>query len=167
MVEDTSAPAHVSIREYTPADRERTVELLRELQDFERDIEARLKPPEQLGGEHLDNLLKKIERCGGAVLIAESHGKTCGYAAYMTHIPNDDEDEIDYTYAYVSILAVTAGMRNMGIGRLLLQHCEAGARAAGASVLRISVLSQNERAAGLYRSFGFSDRVTELEKPLT
>lgn len=142
------------------------MELLWELQGYEREIEPRVKPPEMLSETYFDRHLAEIEQYGGAILIAENDGSPCGYAVYMTHYPNEDEDEIDYTYAYVADLAVTAEVRGKGIGRQLLEACERGAREAGAKVLRISVLSQNQPAIGLYRSFGFSDRVTELEKPL-
>ena len=140
--------------------------MLQELQRHELSIEPRMKPPESLTGTYFDKQLLEIERFGGAILIAENDGIACGYATYMTHCPNEDEEEVEYTYGYVADLAVTAEMRGAGTGRRLLEACEQGARAAGAKVLRISVLSQNERALGLYRSFGFSDRVTELEKPL-
>ena len=166
MAPQSSDGGSVSIRPYVPEDKARLVELLRELQSHERDIEPRMKPPECLGGAYFDNQLSEIERYGGAILIAESDGMACGYATYMTHCQNDDEEEVECTYAYVADLAVTAAMRGTGIGRQLLKACEQGARVAGAKVLRISVLSQNESALGLYRSFGFSDRVTELEKPL-
>ncbi|MEM7427205.1 MAG: GNAT family N-acetyltransferase [Pseudomonadota bacterium] len=161
------APAQqITIRHYVPEDLDRLIELLRELQAHEQVFEPRMKPPEALGADYFDGLLDDMKSQGGAILIAENRSIACGYAVYLTHVPNDDEDEIDYTYAYVSDVAVTAEARGRGVGRMLLDACERGAREAGAQVLRISVLSQNERAIGLYRSFGFSDRVTELEKRL-
>ena len=164
-----NAPSHpeITIRPYRPDDRTRLTELLWELQRYEREIEPRVKPPEMLSDAYFDKHLSDVEQYGGGILIAENGDKPCGYAVYMTHFPNDDDDEIDYTYAYVADLAVTAEVRGRGIGRKLLETCEQAARAAGAEVLRIHVLSQNEPAIGLYRSFGFSDRVTELEKPLS
>ncbi len=166
MAETATSQTQVSIRKFAPNDRERLIELIRELQTYESEIEPRVKPPEELGDEYVDRLLSEIAKHGGAMLIAENAGEVCGYAAYMAQIPNDDEDEIDYTYAYVADVAVTADLRGKGVGRKLLEVCERGSREAGAEVLRISVLSQNAPAIGLYRNFGFSDRVTELEKPL-
>ena len=54
-------------------------------------------------------------------------------------------------------LAVIPARRGQGIGRALLAEAERRARAAGCCRLTLEVQESNERARGLYRSFGFED----------
>ena len=54
-------------------------------------------------------------------------------------------------------LAVAASHRGRGIGRLLLDRVEAEAHELGCCKLTLEVRFDNDRALGLYRSFGFRD----------
>jgi len=54
-------------------------------------------------------------------------------------------------------LAVRPELRGEGIGRKLLEAAEAHAKDTGCCRLTLEVLESNERARGLYRSFGFDD----------
>ncbi len=47
------------------------------------------------------------------------------------------------------------GLRNAGLGQVLLAHAVAESRAAGAGKLRLTVCKSNARAVHLYRKFGF------------
>lgn len=55
-------------------------------------------------------------------------------------------------------LAVTASRQGKGIGRKLLNAVEEKARELGYAKLTLEVLVGNERARGLYRSFGFDEK---------
>ncbi len=90
-----------------------------------------------------------------------------GYAVILTEVSSEDQpDEIDYTYAYIQDLAVSAPARGRGLGSRLLARCEEIAREAGAKWLRVSVLSANDPAVGAYRKAGFGSLLLEMEKPL-
>ena len=54
-------------------------------------------------------------------------------------------------------LAVIPERRGQGIGRALLAEAERRAREAGCCRLTLEVQESNERARGLYQSFGFDD----------
>jgi ribosomal protein S18 acetylase RimI-like enzyme len=54
----------------------------------------------------------------------------------------------------VSQIAVATGERGAGLGRALLVHSLEDLRRAGATVLWLGVMAENERALGLYRSVG-------------
>lgn len=54
-------------------------------------------------------------------------------------------------------LAVVPDCRGEGIGRALLGEVEARARGRGCCRMSLEVQEDNERAFGLYRSFGFRD----------
>ena len=125
-----------------------------------------MKPEADIGLGYIDWLQDQIGKHGGEILIADEAGQAVGYAAVVTHMPSEDEDEIAYEYAFVRDIAVSASHRGKGIGRCLLAECEQRARNAGAERLRITVLSRNEGPRALYTNFGFAERITEMEKPL-
>jgi len=54
-------------------------------------------------------------------------------------------------------LAVLSECRGKGVGRALLAAAEERARRQGCYMLSLEVQDGNQRAAGLYRSFGFAD----------
>jgi ribosomal protein S18 acetylase RimI-like enzyme len=56
-------------------------------------------------------------------------------------------------------LAVLPECRGKGVGRALLEAAEARARAHGCCKLTLEVQDSNQRARGLYASFGFADYV--------
>lgn len=156
----------ITIRPYRADDQPHLLELIRELQGFERQYEPLLKPEADIGLDYIADLVAQAKAHGGGIVIAEKAGEPVGYAAVFTHVPSDDDDEIEYTYALVRDLAVTAGTRGQGLGRRLLEACEAIAVEAGAERLRIMVLSENTQARRLYGAFGFADKLTTMEKPL-
>ena len=156
----------ITIRSYRPEDHDVLLALIRELQGHERAYEPLMKPEAEIGSEYIAKLESDAAAYGGQILMAEDAGRPIGYATIFTHVPSEDEDEVPYTYALVSDVAVTGDQRGKGIGRRLLETCEDVARQAGAERLRIFVLSQNQRARNLYGAFGFAERVTEMEKPL-
>lgn len=156
-----------TIRNYREADRPALIGLVRELQAAECAVYDRLKPPEEIGDWYIDMLLADCARSAGKILVAEIDGALVGYAAVLTAVSSkDDADEIDYTYAYIKDLAVTAGRRGQGLGALLMAEAEALARAAGARWLRVSVLARNAAAVRLYEKAGFAPFVTTLEMTL-
>ena len=156
----------ITIRSYRPEDQAALLGLVRELQGHERVIEPIMIPEDQIGLEYIARLEAQIESYGGDILIADDAGKPVGYAALYLDVPSDDEDELPHSYALVADVAVTASHRCRGLGKRLLAACEERAVKAGAERLRIFVLSQNQHARTLYGAFGFSERVTEIEKAL-
>ena len=125
-----------------------------------------MKPEADIGLEYIAWLQSQVEKHGGEILVAAQGGQAVGYAVILIRGPNEDDDEVAYDYAYVRDIAVTASQRGKGLGKRLLDACEQCASKAGAERLRISVLSQNLGARQLYTSFGFVERITEMEKAL-
>lgn len=157
----------INIREFHPQDRAAVVALARELQMAEVLFFDRKKPPDEIGDWYVDHLLESCRLHGGKLLLAIHNGKPCGYASLLTAVSAADEPEaIDYTYAYVQDIVVTASLRGTGIGGALLEHCEAIAREAGAGWLRIDVLAANRGAVRRYERSGFESLYVTLEKVL-
>lgn len=162
-----TATAPLSIRDYAPGDRPALIALVRELQVAEAEVYDRMKPPDEIGDWYVDSLLDSCRRQRGRILVAAETGAPVGYAVILTEVSSEDDiDEVDYTYAHVQDLAVTAAARGRGIGSRLLARCEEIARDAGARWLRISVLAGNPGAARVYRKSGFAPLIVKMEKRL-
>lgn len=85
---------------------------------------------------------------GGRIFIAERDGEAIGCCALMAM----EEDAFEVAKMTVSPVA-----RGLGLGRRLLEACEAAARAAGVPRLYLETSSTLKPAGALYRSFGFVD----------
>lgn len=85
---------------------------------------------------------------GGRIFIAERDGHAIGCCALMAMEDGGFE---------VAKMTVSPAARGLGLGRRLLEACEAAARAAGAPRLYLETNSSLKPAGALYRSFGFVD----------
>jgi ribosomal protein S18 acetylase RimI-like enzyme len=157
----------MEIRRFRPEDAAEVTGCIVQLQTYERAIDGRVLPGDAVEGWYLDHLLKTCEEQDGTLLVAEDGGHVVGFAAVQSRVPNEDVDECDYDFALISDLGVNETHRGQGIGRALIEACEAFARGRRARWLRIGVLGQNEMARGLYERCGFEDRQVLLEKPLS
>ena len=83
---------------------------------------------------------------GGRIFIAERDGEAIGCCSLM---PMEDGG------FEVAKMTVSPAARGLGLGRRLLEACEAAARAAGAPRLYLETSSTLKPAGALYRSFGF------------
>lgn len=140
---------------------------MRELQVHESQFFDRLKPPDAIGPWYLERQFSDIAKHGGAIVVAECGGEIAGYATFLASVSSaDDPDEILYTCAYVSDLAVAARHRRSGIGTLLMAECERRAVAAGQKWLRLGVLAGNGQARRFYHRNGMDEILLTLEKKL-
>ncbi len=158
----------VSIRAYCPDhDLDPLIGVVRELQAHEARLYDRMRSPGDMGTSYVEHLMRECGAHAGRILVAERGGEIIGYATILTRIDVDCADEVAHSYAYVGDLAVSAPARGQGIGRLLLEHCEAEARRCGACYMRVTALAANTQACDVYRTFGFRDLFIDFEKPLT
>ena len=110
-----------------------------------------------------------LERCSkfdGTILLAEEDGAVAGIAVILTNVPYKEIDEPQGSYAIVADLVVRAEFRRRGIARALLHESERVAVDAGATELRIGVLSENAVAHTLYEREGFRPYLETLSKPI-
>jgi ribosomal protein S18 acetylase RimI-like enzyme len=155
-----------TIRPYRPADEAACRACVVELQEAERRIDPRLRPGEAMADEYLAQMHARCRACAGGIFVAEIDGAVAGLAMVLTRVPPEALDEPPGAYAVVAELVVRAGYRRQGLGAALLRAAEAAARDAGASELRIGVLSGNRAARRLYRRAGFGPYLATLAKPL-
>ncbi len=85
---------------------------------------------------------------GGVIFIAERDGRAVGCCSLMAMADGGFE---------VGKMAVDASALGLGIGRRLLEACEAAARAAAAPRLYLETNAAQIHAIALYRRFGFVD----------
>jgi putative acetyltransferase len=96
----------------------------------------------------IDDPQRAILAGGGRIFIAERDGEAIGCCALMAMADGGFE---------VAKMTVAPAARGFGLGRRLLEACEAAARAAGARRLYLETSSTLKPAGALYRSFGFVD----------
>jgi len=82
---------------------------------------------------------------GYAAWVLREHGRLLGFAVLM---PAPD-------VAHVLTIAVAREVQRRGLGRRLLQHCEAHARAQGTPGLLLEVRVSNSAARAFYAAAGF------------
>src|ERR1700719_4132027 len=132
------------IRNATAADATLIVDMIRELADFEHELEQVDATPQDL---LRDGFGANPRFCAS---IAEWDGQPAAYALYF------------FTYStwagrpglFVEDLFVRAQFRGKGIGKALLRHMAAIAREQNCYGMRWEVLNWNTPAIGFYRSLG-------------
>ncbi len=85
---------------------------------------------------------------GGVIFIAERQGEAVGCCSLM-RMPDGGYE--------VGKMAVASSAQGLGLGRILLDACEAHARAAAAPRLYLETNTSQSHAIALYRRFGFVD----------
>lgn len=105
-------------------------------------------------------LIDGVEQEQGKIWFAKQDGKIAGFAAVQV---KQDEDEA-IQHLYVSDLAVTAGQRGRGLGRMLLEKCEEYAHGLGMKYMRNGSLVSNPGAARLYEGYGFVPQLVVYQK---
>lgn len=89
-----------------------------------------------------------ILAAGGRIFMAEREGRAVGCCALIPMSDGGFE---------VAKMTTAPEARGLGLGRRLLETCEAEARAAGGRRLYLETNSGLAPAMGLYRAFGFTD----------
>jgi ribosomal protein S18 acetylase RimI-like enzyme len=134
------------------------------LQDYERQIDPRLRPGASMADEYLTQTLARCSDFGGRIFICEDAGAVAGFITVLTRMPFLELDDPPGEYALVTDLVVLERFRRRGFGRALLDAAERYARDQGARELRIGVLSANHGAKRLYGAAGFGNHAEVLAK---
>ena len=108
--------------------------------------------------------LARFDAPGSAVLVADADGEAVGFIAVHL-VPRFEHDE-----PIVRIVAVVVdpGVRERGLGRLLMEAAEAFGREHGAAFVEVTAGHHRAEARRLYESLGYDSTVTTyLRKRLT
>ena len=157
----------MKIREYDPdSDFAQLRDCVIELQDFERQIDARLPAGQDIADEYITQMRFRCRSCEGQILVVDLKGEVVGYVTLLNRVQSDELHEGDTEYGLIADLVIKEAHRGTGLGRQLMRAAEAAATAYGVRWLRVSVMSANTSARKLYSSSGFSELYAEFEKDL-
>jgi len=108
------------------------------------------------GASDLAARIARFSTPGSRVIVAEAGGEVAGFVA-LHIVPRFETDD-----RFVRIVAVVVdpGVRERGVGRLLLAEAERVARDEGASFVEITAGHHRPEARQLYESLGFDAGVT-------
>jgi ribosomal protein S18 acetylase RimI-like enzyme len=157
----------LSIREYdSMRDRTAVRSCFVELQEFERQLDLRLPPGEEIADAYLEQMFRHCGEFDGTVFVGEVDSVVVGFVTILARYRSSEANEDSRYHGYVSDLVVLPAYRQRGFGRALLRAAETRTRDAGATSLRIAVMAGNAEARSLYSEEGFAEREIHLEKLL-
>lgn len=155
------------IREYNnETDFEGLSKCVVSVQDYERRIDPRMPPGQDIVKEYVPNLFQRCQEHEGKILVADVEGAVAGYVLILCKVVSEDLDDGDLEFGLIGDLVVLEEFRNKGFGKQLLSAAESEAKACGVKWLRIGVLSSNHIAYDFYLSEGFAPHSAVLEKIL-
>ena len=137
-----------------------------ELQDYERRLDSRMPPGEEIADAYIAEMLRKVDATGGQILVATSGTVLAGYATVLLKVASEDLDDGDLVYSLINDLYVSERFRGQGIGKAIVKAAENFVRDAGGRWLRLSVLAGNTNARRLYEALGFAELYVDFEKDL-
>ena len=142
----------MNIRRATEADEQ----VLRELwEEFSREVPEPVgesEPWEEEWQDTLDDI-----RGGGVFLAEEDDGGAVGVARI---------EAPEHGRAHIQLVHVRERARRQGVAKALLRECAADARARGARVLTLDVVTTNEVAVTTWRRLGFEEIEKLMAAPL-
>lgn len=141
----------MNIRRATEADEQ----VLRELwEEFEREVPWELEEPETWADEWRDTL---DDIRGGGVFLAEDGDGPLAVARIEAPVRGR---------AHVQLVHVRPRGRRQGVAKALLRECVADARARGARVVSLDVLTSNASAVAVWRRLGFVEYSLAMAAPI-
>jgi len=100
----------------------------------------------------------------GKLLVARSPDGERRIVGFVTFLVKTDQYEVDCRRGLVENLYVVPDRRGEGIGSALLTRAEQRLREAGAEVISLEAMADNEAARRFYRRHGYEPHRVELEK---
>jgi ribosomal protein S18 acetylase RimI-like enzyme len=95
-----------------------------------------------------------VERDREGIFVADTDGEVLGYVTTWT--------DADAGIGHIPNIAVRAGHRGHGIGRLLIDHALGHFRRVGMTHVRIETLENNEVGNHLYTAMGFEEVTRQI-----
>ena len=126
------------------------------LQDYEAAFEPDRRRDPDFAVEHWRELQHRCAEKHGVMLIAEDGGKAVGWA--FAHDQNAELFVVapERHHGFLAELYVAPEARGKGLGRALIEGCEAWARTRGHKLLQVGVLARNGRAIRSYEGAGYT-----------
>ncbi len=153
---------HVTVRTALPAERDRVVELIQMLNEFEADVSGDRRRGREAAEAYYPILMDRLARGEGRLLVALARGRIVGMMGFLVQTDDLYVEESLRSYGQVTELVVEPEWRGRGVGRRLLGEAERLTREKGLPRLAIGVLAGNDGAERAYRAAGFSPYLLTL-----
>lgn len=153
-------PADVSIAPADTGDVDRLTALWVELADSQRRHGSHLRPTEN---EVPIRETMHRHAVADTALLARRGDEIVGFVTFDLESGRYRQDR---TRGLIHNVYVTPPHRSAGIGRALIEAAEAALSEAGADVVAIGAMADNDAAVSLYRRLGYAPHRLELEKPI-
>ena len=144
-----------------PQDEPAILGFINGLQDYEAVFEPDRRRDPDFAVEHWRELQHRCAEKHGIMLIAEHFvpevgGKPVGWA--FAHDQNAELFVVapERHHGFLAELYVAPEARGKGLGRALIEGCEAWARTRGHKLLQVGVLARNGRAIRSYEGAGYT-----------
>jgi len=145
------------IREaHLPGDEPAILSFIIGLQDHEAAFEPDRRRDPSFAIEHWRDLQHRCAEKHGVMLIAEDGGKPVGWAFAYDERAELFVVEPERRHGYLAELFLLPQARGKGLGRALIEGCEAWARERGHKLLTVGVLAKNPTAIRAYEGAGYA-----------
>ncbi len=159
----TAMTDEISVRRAVAADLEGAAELAGHLVRMHHDADpSRFFLPEQVEQGYASWFRRELERKAAVVLVAMQGQKVVGYA-YGTLEGRDWNLLLD-RHGAVHDVYVSEGVRQLGLGRRLINALVTELTALGAPRIVLSTMVENERAQRVFASCGFRPTLLEMTR---
>src|SRR5690606_16897764 len=118
-------PMALAIRKYQPEDTAGVRRCVVELQEFERRIDPRLRPGEEMADAYWENMQRRCTEANGQVFVADDGGSVVGFVSVLAAEPFVEIDDPVGTHALITDIVVLPSHRGRRVGAELLQRAEA------------------------------------------
>jgi GNAT superfamily N-acetyltransferase len=159
--------ATIKIREARlPADEPAILSFITGLQEYEAAFEPDRRRDPQFSADHWRDVQHRCVEGHGIFLIAEGDAKPVGWAFAHDTPGHLFVVEPQRRHGSIAELFVVPQARGKGLGRALIEGCEAWARKRGHALLTLGVLAQNAHAIRAYEGMGFAPYTMILRRYL-
>ena len=149
-----------------PADEAAILSFIIGLQDYEAAFEPDRRRDPAFATEHWRVLQRRHAEKHGIFLIAEYDGQPAGWAFAYDESNEVFVIEAERRHGFLAELYVMPEARGKGLGRALIEGCEAWARGRGHKLLSVGVLAKNPSAIRAYEGAGYAPYWTTMRRYL-
>jgi GNAT superfamily N-acetyltransferase len=149
--------ATIKIRQASlPADEAAILSFINGLQDYEAAFEPDRRRDPDFAQDHWRELQRRHAEKHGIILIAEDNGVPAGWAFAYEDTAELFVIEAERRHGFLAELYVAPQARGKGLGRALIEGCEAWSRGRGHKLLTVGVLAKNPSATRAYEGAGYA-----------
>jgi GNAT superfamily N-acetyltransferase len=149
-----------------PQDEPAILSFIAGLQDYEAAFEPNRRRDPAFAADHWRDAQERCAQKHGTMVIAEDRDNPVGWAfAYEEH-GELFVTEPERRHGFLAEIFVMPQARGKGLGRALMEACEAWSRGRGHTLLTIGVLARNARAIRAYEGSGYAPYTLLVRKYL-